>query len=165
MRDLELLRRTFSLIPDILATPEAGVRNYMDYGLQLGRRFRALKLWFAMRHLGVTGMRERLRSHVALAQRFADWVRAEPHWDVVAPHPLSVVCFRYQPPGMDDETADALNAAIIDDVNATGEAFLSTTKLRGRVVARLAIGNERTTEADVRAAWDLLMRAARTRRA
>jgi aromatic-L-amino-acid decarboxylase len=153
VRDMPLLRRTFSLVADYLVTPEIGVRNYMDYGLQLGRRFRALKLWFAMRHLGVRGMRERLRSHIELAQTFAAWVRAEPGWDVVAPHPLSVVCFRFG-----DEDDD--NSAIVDAVNATGDVFLSTTKLDGKVVIRLAVGNERTTEADVARAWELLREAA-----
>jgi len=153
VRDMPLLRRTFSLVADYLVTPEIGVRNYMDYGLQLGRRFRALKLWFAMRHLGVRGMRERLRSHIDLAQIFAAWVRAEPGWDVVAPHPLSVVCFRF---GDEDDE----NSAIVDAVNATGDVFLSTTKLDGKVAIRLAVGNERTTEADVARAWELLREAA-----
>ena len=91
VRDMENLRRTFSLVADFLETPETGVRNYMDYGLQLGRRFRALKLWFAIRHLGVRKMRDLLRGHVALAQTFAAWVDAAPEWEVLAPHPLSVV--------------------------------------------------------------------------
>jgi aromatic-L-amino-acid decarboxylase len=160
VRDLELLRRTFSLVADFLETPERGVHNYMDYGLQLGRRFRALKLWFAMRHLGVNGMRERLRAHIALAQTFAAWLDAEPEWEVSAPHPLSVVCFRHLPPGLCDEELDAHNTRMVDAVNATGEAFLSTTKLHGRLTPRLAIGNERTRESDVRAAWDLLRDAA-----
>ncbi len=160
VRDLELLRRTFSLAADYLATPEDGVRNYMDYGLQLGRRFRALKLWFAMRHLGVSGIRERLRSHIALAQRFAAWVEREPQWEIVAPHPLSVVCFRHVPGGCCGDALDTHNARIVEAVNATGEAFLSTTKLRGQLVVRLAIGNERTTESDVRVAWQLLRAAA-----
>ena len=160
VRDLELLRRTFSLVADFLETPERGVRNYMDYGLQLGRRFRALKLWFAMRHLGVRGMRERLRAHIALAQTFATWLEAEADWEVSAPHPLSVVCFRHVPRGLSGEELDAHNARIIDAVNATGEAFLSTTKLHGRLTPRLAIGNERTREPDVAAVWQLLKRAA-----
>ncbi len=161
VRDLELLRRTFSLTADYVTTPEIDVRNYMDYGLQLGRRFRALKLWFAMRRLGVAGMREVLRGHVALAQLFAAWVKAEPDWEVVAPHPLSVVCFRYAPGGLGEQRSDERNAAIVDAVNASGEAFLSTTRLQGRLVVRLAIGNERTKEDDVRAAWELLRDAAR----
>ena len=160
VRDLELLRRTFSLVADYLVTPESDVRNYMDYGLQLGRRFRALKLWFAMRHLGVAGMRARLRSHIALAGRFAGWIAAEPDWEICAPHPLSVVCFRHVPPELRGEQLDAHNQGIVDAVNATGDAFLSTTRLDGRLVLRLAVGNERTTESDVRAAWNLLTGAA-----
>ncbi len=161
VRDPDVLRRAFSLAADYLVSPETDVRNYMDYGLQLGRRFRALKLWFAMRHLGVRGMRQRLREHISLAQTFAGWVRAEANWRVVAPHPLSVVCFRYVALGENDHAGDdALNARIVDAVNATGEAFLSTTRLDGRLVIRLAIGNERTTEADVARAWELLRDAA-----
>jgi aromatic-L-amino-acid decarboxylase len=160
VRDLDIVRRAFSLIPDILVTPESGVRNYMDYGLQLGRRFRALKLWFVLRRYGAERIREQLRGHVALAQTFAELVADEDGWEVVAPHPLSVVCFRYAPPGLDQTRLDALNAAIVDRVNETGEAFLSSTKLGGRVVLRLAIGNERTTLDDVRVAWDLLRDAA-----
>jgi len=160
VRDLELLRRTFSLVPDYLITPETGVRNYMDYGLQLGRRFRALKLWFALRHLGVARIRELLREHVALAQRFAEWVEAEPDWEVLAPHPLSVVCFRHAPSGLAGEALDEHNARVVDAVNATGDVFLATTRLRGELVIRLAIGNERTREADVRAAWEALRAAA-----
>jgi aromatic-L-amino-acid decarboxylase len=156
VRDPENLRRTFALVSDILLTPETGVRNYMDYGLQLGRRFRALKLWFAIRHLGVRHMRDVLRGHVALAQTFAAWVDAASDWEVLAPHPLSVVCFRHRPAGLDGEALDAHNVALVDRLNATGEAFLSTTKLGGSVAIRLAIGNERTTETDVARAWELL---------
>jgi len=165
VRDPDLLRRAFSLAADYLLTPETGVRNYMDYGLQLGRRFRALKLWFAMRHLGVSGMRERLRAHIALAQLFATWVGDDVAWRIVAPYPLSVVCFRHV--GLEargDGEDDARNARIVDAVNATGEAFLSTTKLDGRLTIRLAIGNERTVEADVARAWELLREAAAAER-
>jgi aromatic-L-amino-acid decarboxylase len=156
IKHLDLLRRTFSLAADYLVVPEDGVHNYMDYGLQLGRRFRALKLWFAIRAYGVDGMRERLRRHIALAQEFASWVGAEPDWIVAAPHPLSVVCFRYVPEGLDDARADALNAAILEAVNADGRVFLSSTRLHGRVVLRLAIGNERTMRDDVTLAWDIV---------
>jgi len=163
VRDPELLRRTFSLVADYLVTPEADVHNYMDYGLQLGRRFRALKLWFALRTYGVSGMQERVRTHIALAQELATWIEAEPQWTIAAPHPLSVVCFRYAPePERNEEAIDALNLAIMDAVNATGEVFLSSTRLHGRVVLRIAIGNERTTRDDVRLAWDLLRREAAT---
>jgi aromatic-L-amino-acid decarboxylase len=162
VRDMENLRRTFSLVADFLETPETGVRNYMDYGLQLGRRFRALKLWFAIRHLGVAKMRDLLRGHVALAQTFAAWVDAAPEWEVLAPHPLSVVCFRHRPADLASDAVDAHNLAIVERINASGEAFLSSTKLNGSVAVRLAIGNERTTEADVARAWELLCAASET---
>ena len=164
VRDPELLRRTFSLVADYLVTPETDVHNYMDYGLQLGRRFRALKLWFALRTYGVRGMQERIRNHIALAQELAAWIEDEPGWSVAAPHPLSVVCFRYAPDAANGDAADdARNLAIMDAVNATGEVYLSSTRLHGRVVLRIAIGNERTTRADVRLAWDLLRREAEQR--
>jgi aromatic-L-amino-acid decarboxylase len=160
VRDPELLRRTFSLAADYLAAPESDVHNYMDYGLQLGRRFRALKLWFAIRTYGVHGLQQHLRGHIALAQEFAGWVAAEPQWEIAAPHPLSVVCYRFVPPGYDDAATDALNAAIMEDVNADGRIFISSTKLRGRTVLRLAIGNERTTRDDVVLAWQIIREAA-----
>jgi aromatic-L-amino-acid/L-tryptophan decarboxylase len=161
VKDEALLRRAFSLVPEYLTTPEADAINYMDYGLQLGRRFRALKLWFVLRHYGAQGIREKLRGHIALAQEFAGSLRGEPHWEVLAPHPLSVVCFRYAPPGMDDASLERLNAAILNAVNATGEAFISHTKIDGRYAIRLAIGNLRTQRADVEHAWELLKRSAR----
>ncbi len=163
VRDLPLLRRTFSLVADYLVTPETDVRNYMDYGLQLGRRFRALKLWFAMRAYGVTGLQTALRRHIALAQEAAAWIAAEPEWEIAAPHPLSVVCFRHVPPGLDAAAVDAHNLAVMEAVNATGDVYLSHTKLDGRVVLRIAIGNERTTRADVALAWDLLREHAGSR--
>jgi aromatic-L-amino-acid decarboxylase len=171
VRDPELLRRTFSLVADYLITPETDVHNYMDYGLQLGRRFRALKLWFALRTYGVSGMQERIRNHIALAQELATWIEEQPGWEIAAPHPLSVVCFRYVPGGSSDQPAisteaeiDALNLAIMDAVNATGEVYLSSTRLQGRVVLRIAIGNERTTREDIRVAWDLLCHEAQRRK-
>lgn len=159
IRDPELLRRTFSVIPEILRSPEESVRNYMDYGLQLGRRFRALKLWFVLRYYGAGGLRKHLRRHIALAQEFASWVQAEPDWEVLAPHPFSVVCFRYAPAGLDENALERLNARILDRVNATGEVFLSHTKINGAYALRLAIGNLQTTRADVALAWKLLHKA------
>ncbi len=159
VRDLELLRRTFSLASDVLVTFETGVHNYMDYGLQLGRRFRALKLWFALRTFGVRGIQDVLRRHIALAQELASWIEAEPGWEIAAAHPLSVVCFRYVGDAREGPDAtDARNQAILDAVNATGDVFLSSTRLHGRLVLRIAIGNERTTRDDVAHAWNLLKR-------
>ena len=156
VRDMELLRRTFSLVPEYLRSPEESVRNYMDYGLQLGRRFRALKLWFVLRYFGAEGLREHLRGHIALAQEFASWVQAAPGWEILAPHPFSVVCFRYAPPGRTQAELEALNASIMEAVNGSGEAFISHTKLGERYALRLAIGNLRTNRDDVAAAWQLL---------
>jgi aromatic-L-amino-acid/L-tryptophan decarboxylase len=161
VKNESVVRRAFSLVPEYLATPETEAVNYMDYGLQLGRRFRALKLWFVLRHLGAEGIREKLRGHIALAQEFAAWLRAELHWEVLAPHPLSVVCFRYAPPGLDEAAVEALNAAIMHAVNATGEVFISHTKIDGRYAIRLAIGNLRTQRGDVEHAWRVLRRKAR----
>ncbi len=163
IRDEAQLRRTFSLVPDYLQTGDEGVRNYMDYGLQLGRRFRALKLWFVLRHLGAEGIRERLREHVALAAEFASWLEEAAGWEVLAPHPFSVVCFRFAPKSVSLDDFDALNAALLDAVNASGEAFLSHTKIGERYALRLAIGNIRTTRDDVAAAWALLRREAAKR--
>ena len=160
LKDESVVRRAFALVPEYLTTPETDAINYMDYGLQLGRRFRALKLWFVLRHFGAEGIRERLRGHIRLAQEFAQWVRAAPRWEVLAPHPLSVVCFRYAPPGLDEAALERLNGAILHAVNATGEVFLSHTKIDGRYAIRLAIGNLRTQRSDVELAWQILRREA-----
>jgi aromatic-L-amino-acid decarboxylase len=125
----------------------------MDYGPALGRRFRALKLWAVIRCFGREGLQERIREHVRLARLFASWVEEAPGWEVVAPVPFSVVCFRRE--GSDDE-----NQALLERVNASGEIYISHTVLDGRYVLRLAIGNARTTEDDVRLAWDVLRREA-----
>lgn len=160
VKDESIVRRAFSIVPEhVLTTPEIGVMNYMEYGLQLGRRFRALKLWFVLRHFGAEGIRQKLRAHIALAQEFAAWVREEPHWEVLAPHPLSVVCFRYRPAGVDEAQLERLNSWIVRAVNETGEAFISHTKISGIYAIRLAIGNLRTQRSDVEAAWHLLRRA------
>ncbi len=160
LKDETIVRRAFSLVPEYLTSPEADVVNYMDYGLQLGRRFRALKLWFVLRHLGAQGIRQKLRDHIALAQEFAGWVGADSHWEILAPHPFSVVCFRYAPPRLDEAQLERLNASIIQAVNATGEVFISHTKINGRYSLRLAIGNLRTKRSDVEHAWHAITREA-----
>jgi aromatic-L-amino-acid/L-tryptophan decarboxylase len=157
----EIIRRAFSLVPEYLATPEGEtVTNLMDYGPALGKRFRSLKLWMTLRYFGAEGMAARIREHVRLAREFAGWVDDEPKWEVVAPVPFSLVVFRHAPRGMTDTEADAHNERVMAAVNASGRALLSHTRLRGRLVLRLAIGNLRTTEAHVRAAWDLLRQTA-----
>jgi aromatic-L-amino-acid decarboxylase len=135
----------------------------MNYGVQLGRRFRALKLWMVIRGFGTAGLASRIRTHCALAREFAEWVRADSEWEVVAPVPFSLVCFRYAPAGVHEEVLNDMNARILTTVNAGGEVFLSHTKLDGRYVLRLAVGNIRTEEKHVRRAWELLRQAASTR--
>ncbi|MBI1873114.1 MAG: amino acid decarboxylase [Acidobacteria bacterium] len=156
---MDILRRAFALTPDYLTTADAGAaRNLMDTGIQLGRRFRALKLWMILSHYGSAGLRERLSAHMALAQRFAGWVDDHPDFERVAPVPLSVVCFRARPRGgvWSDDSLDTLNERLIDAVNADGDVFLSHTKLDGRFTLRIAIGHPRTEERHVARAWDLL---------
>jgi aromatic-L-amino-acid decarboxylase len=142
----EAFHEAFALVPDYLAATDAAV-DLKDYGPALGRRFRALKLWAVLRWYGAEGLRALIREHVRLAQLFAALVEAEPGWEVAAPHPFSTVCFRHT-------TAD--NDAIARDATATGELFVATTKLRGETVIRLAIGNARTTEEDIRRSWEVL---------
>jgi aromatic-L-amino-acid/L-tryptophan decarboxylase len=157
----DVLKRAFSLVPEYLVTREQDdVVNLMDYGVQLGRRFRALKLWMVIRAFGADGLAARLEHHCELASRFATWVRHAPAWEVSAPVPLSLVCFRYAPAGTSEAERERLNASILHQVNESGEAYLSHTKLDGRYVLRLAIGNIRTEERHVVRAWELLREAA-----
>jgi aromatic-L-amino-acid decarboxylase len=158
VKDESIVRQAFSLVPEYLTTPESGVVNYMDYGLQLGRRFRALKLWFVMRHLGVDGIRALLREHVALAQELATKIEASDEWELLAPHPLSVVCFRYC--GVPEAERDAFNERLLEAVNSSGTGFISHTKLNGQYTIRVAIGNLRTTHEDVERLWERLQIAA-----
>jgi aromatic-L-amino-acid decarboxylase len=144
----EDFRRAFSLIPEYLRTTEE-VESLSEYGPALGRRFRSLKLWAILRCYGREGLQSRIRDAVRLAALFEGWVRDEPGWEVCTPRHFSLVCFRQQ--GSDEE-----NEAIVDRVNRSGELFLSHTRLDGRYVLRLAIGNERTTEEDVRRAWEAI---------
>jgi aromatic-L-amino-acid decarboxylase len=149
-RKPEALRAAFSLVPEYLRTSDEA-ESLSDYGPALGRRFRSLKLWAVLRCYGREGLQVRIREAIRLAELFEGWIRDEPGWELCAPRPFSVVCFRRD--GSDDENEDLLARA-----NATGEVFLSHTRLDGRYVLRLAIGNERTTEADVLRAWDVLKR-------
>jgi len=160
-RRMDLVRAAFSLTPEYLQTPEASqVRNLMDTGIQLGRRFRALKLWAVIQHFGSDGLAEKLTEHMRLAKRFAAWVDASQDFETVAPVPLSVVCFRAHGKSTASDT-DTLNTRLLDHVNASGEVFLSHTRLKGNFTLRLAIGNVRTTETHVRRAWELLIEGRR----
>src|SRR5215204_5314965 len=153
-RHMDLLKRAFSLVPEYLRTPEQEkVRSGSDYGIQLGRRFRALKLWMVMRYFGQEGLAARIREHCRLARLFASWVEESEDWELMAPVPLGLVCFRARP---QNEDLDALNESIMHSVNASGRALLSHTRLNDKLTLRLSIGNIRTTEKHVRQVWDLL---------
>ena len=154
-RHMDLLKRAFSLVPEYLRTPEEEkVRSGSDYGIQLGRRFRALKLWMVLRYFGHEGLAARIREHCRLAQLFAIWIDESDDWEIMAPVPLGLVCFRANP--KDRDGLDALNEAIMHGVNASGRALLSHTRLNDKLTLRLSIGNIRTTEQHVRQVWQLL---------
>lgn len=155
VRDPALFRETFSIVPHYLSTSETGVTNLMDYGVQLGRRFRSLKMWMVMRAFGVSGLQERIRNHCRLAREFAGWVAAEPGFDLMAPVPFSTVCFRATPklpPAQQDE----FNARLLQRVNAAGPVLVSHTQLNERYVMRIAVGSLRTEERHIAAAWELI---------
>jgi aromatic-L-amino-acid decarboxylase len=156
IRSPQTLRRAFSLVPDYLVT-EGEVTNFMDWGVQLGRRFRALKLWMILRYFGREGLVELIRGHVALAQEFAVWVDASEDYVRTAPAPLSAVCFRAEPHSVvGEEKLEALNAALMQRINASGKIFLSHTKLKGLYTLRIAIGNIRTGPAQLQILKQLL---------
>lgn len=157
-RKPEILRRAFSLVPEYLRTGAGDeVRNLMDYGVSLGRRFRALKFWFVVRAFGVSGLQARIREHIRLAQLFARWIDESPNFERLAPTPFSTICFRAHPKDIKgEEKMEKLNQALLDRVNATGRVFLSHTKLNEKFTIRLAIGNLRTTEARLQEVWQIV---------
>ena len=155
-RRREAVKEAFSLVPEYLETAEGdAVTNYMDFGIPLGRRFRALKLWMVIRYFGVDGLRSVLREHIRLARKFADWVEADSGFELAAPVPFSTVCFRLK-------GTNEVNAALLDRVNSTGKAFISHTTLDDRFILRFSVGNLRTTEEHVRRAWKLIRENARS---
>jgi aromatic-L-amino-acid decarboxylase len=164
VRDKEALLRTLEIHPEYLKTKEGKtVNNYRDWGIQLGRRFRALKLWFVIRSFGVEGIRETIRSHIEWAHELAETIEAEPDFELLAPVPLNTVCFRYHPRAVDDdETLNALNAELLEQVNATGEAYMTHTKLDGRYTIRFVVGQTRVERRHVEAGWRLVTRVARS---
>lgn len=161
VRRPELLRAVFSLTPDYLrGDAAAGGIDYMDYGLQLGRRFRALKAWMTFRAFGRDGLAARIREHRRLAQEWARWVEADPRFVLAAPVPMAVVCFRFAPAGHDEADCDRLNTEIVRTLNASGDAYLTHTRVDGRVVMRVGIGNILTTERHLAQVWTRLVREA-----
>lgn len=162
-RKPDVVKAAFSLIPEYLRNTESmgdEVPNLMDYGTSLGRRFRALKLWMILRYFGQEGLAARIHEHIRLGHLVASWVDASPDFELMAPTPFSTVCFRAHPQGIDNEAElDALNERVLNHINAMGHFFLSHTKLHGKYTIRIAIGNLRTTEQDVRNLWDEIQAA------
>lgn len=150
----EVLKQAFSVTPEYLETSEGEtVTNYMDYGIPLGRRFRSLKFWMVVRYFGVEGLQDRIREHIRLAKLFGSWVNENPEFELVAPIPFSTVCFRLK-------DSDDANRSLMDRANASGKIFISHTRLNDRLTLRFTVGNLRTTEEHVRAAWDVIRQTA-----
>ncbi len=159
----DLLKRAFQHIPEYLVVSEgAGVTNLMNYSIALGRRFRALKLWFVIRNFGVEGLRSLIREHIRIASKLADWIDEDPEFERLADANFSTVVFRHRPQGMSEAELDAHNARLVQAVLATREVFLSHTRVRGKYALRIAIGNIHTTEEHVRHALDLVREAAKS---
>ncbi|MCX6568705.1 MAG: pyridoxal-dependent decarboxylase [Candidatus Aminicenantes bacterium] len=160
VKDPATLVRTFEIHPEYLKTGvDAKVKNYRDWGIQLGRRFRALKLWFVIRSYGVEGLQAMVREHLRLATLFKDWVEADSRFALLAPVDLGLVCFRLDD-GREEYGLDALNRRLLERVNASGRVFLTHTTLRGKYAIRLVVGQRTTEERHVRGAWDIISAAA-----
>jgi aromatic-L-amino-acid decarboxylase len=160
-----MLRQAFSLTPEYLRTAEESrVRNLMDYGVSMGRRFRALKLWMLIRSLGTERIADTIREHVSYAHKLEDAIKRNENFELLAPVPFSTVVLRFNPRSrrgeLDEHKLDTLNERLLDALNQTGQVFLSHTKLRGRYAIRLTIGNLKTTWQDVEIAWNILQRKA-----
>lgn len=162
-RKPDILKRAFSLVPEYLKTQvDDEVENLMDYGIQLGRRFRSLKLWFIIRYFGVDGLAERIRNHITLAKEFANWINNENDFELLAAVPFSTVCFRYNPGSLSEEELNHLNEKLLDDINKSGKIFLSHTKLNERFTIRLTIGSIRHERRHIYQAWEVIKTMARS---
>ena len=160
-RDGEAYRDAFSIVPDYLKTPVSKeAHNFNEYGIQLGRRFRALKLWMLIRYFGAAGIADRIREHCRMAREFAGWIEAHDEWELLAPVPFSTVCFRYRPPAEPDLDLDRLNESVLGGVNDSGRFYLSATRLRGAYALRVSLGNPRAGAHHVRECWELLQATA-----
>jgi len=162
VKDESLLVRTFEIYPEYLRTAEdVRVKNYRDWGIPLGRRFRALKLWFVIRSFGVEGLREKIRYHISLAQNLKTEIENDDRFELLAPAPLNLLCFRYRPPYLsDEEILDELNERLLERVNRTGRLYITHTRLNGHYTLRMVIGNTNVQKRHVDDAWELVRRTA-----
>ncbi len=162
-KDPEHVKEAFSLVPEYLRTAESSeTTDYMNYGIQLGRRFRSLKLWFVLQYYGQDGLINRLRDHIRIARLFETFIVENPDFELLAPVPFSVICFRYNPGGSlkDENKLEELNSKLMEDINSTGKLYLSHTKLNEKYTIRFAIGNIRTNEEHIRKSWNLIKETA-----
>jgi len=161
VREPDQLVRTLSILPHYLASPEADVIDYRDWGVPLGRRFRALKLWFVIRAYGVQRLQAMLRAHIALAQELAAQIAAEPDFELTTPANLALLTFRYRPPGLEEAELDRLNERLLHALNDSGRLYLTQTRVRDRYVIRFAIGQRTTEHRHLQQAWQLIRQTAR----
>jgi aromatic-L-amino-acid/L-tryptophan decarboxylase len=159
-RDTRLLRSVFSITPEYLKTgADDQATNYRDWGIPLGRRFRALKLWFVLRYFGRHGLREKIAGHLALTEECRGWIEDHPNFEILAPVPFNTICFRFNPGGLEDSQLDGINHSLMDELNATGTLFLTHTRLAGRFCLRLNIGQTQIRPEDTRIAWEAITSA------
>lgn len=161
-RDPKGLTSTFEILPEYLKTDaDLRVKNFRDWGIPLGRRFRALKLWFVIRHFGIKGLQQKVRSHIQLAREFESWIRKDPRFEVMAPVTVNLVCFRYHPSQgtFTEEELERINKGLMDELNRSGRMFITHTKLKGRLTLRLCIGQTNTTRGHVQGAWERIQAA------
>lgn len=157
IKDPETLVRTFEILPEYLKTQAKGVKNFRDWGLQLGRRFRALKLWFVIRNFGVEGLRRKVKFHIDLADSLRQKIEKESNFELLAPVPLNTICFRYNPPNVDDnEKLNRLNEELLHRLNRTGKLYMTHTKLNGKYTLRLVTGQTNVQEKHINHAWKLI---------
>jgi len=157
VKDPATLKKTFEIHPEYLKTGmDAQVNNYRDWGIQLGRRFRALKLWFVLRSYGLEGLQNMIREHIRLAQMLKQWIKDDPRFELMAPVDFSLVCFRCNPKNVSDQQLDGLNRRLLESVNKTGKTLLTHTTLKGRYVIRFCIAQRTTREEHVRRIWKLI---------
>ncbi len=157
VKDPEALVRTFEIHPEYLKTAaDQKVKNYRDWGIQLGRRFRALKLWFVIRSYGLEGLQAMVKEHVGLTRQFLELLESDTRFEVLAPVQLTLVCFRYNPGGLDEETLEEVNRSLLEKVNGSGEVFLTHTTLKGRYAIRLSVGQRNTSLRQINKVWELI---------
>jgi aromatic-L-amino-acid decarboxylase len=163
VKDAATLIKTFEILPEYLKTRTRGkVNDYRDWGVPLGRRFRALKLWSVIRSYGTEGLREKIRNHIYIASQLAVMISKEPDFEILAPVVISLVCFRFKPAGYNEEQVNALNEKLNHLLNDSGKIYLSHTVLKGRYTLRMVTAQTNVTPEHVETAWALIMKTARS---